>query len=79
MYLLSGKVNLHWCPMDESELRTEIIEAPARIEIAIRIWHELEAITDCSFIELNTLEDVKRDSVRIWRPDFLAGRRTASL
>lgn len=79
MYLLSGKVALHWCPITESELRTETIEAPARIEIAIHIWHELEALTDCSFIELNTLDDVKQDSVRIWRNDFLAGRRTASL
>lgn len=79
MYLLSGKAALHWCPINESELRTEIIEAPARIEIAIRVWHEMEALTDCSFIELNTLDDVKQDSVRVWRSDFLAGKRTASL
>lgn len=79
MYLLSGKALLHWCPMDESELRTVEITAPAKVEIAVHIWHELEAVTDCSFIELNTLEDVKRDSIRIWRPDFLAGQRTASL
>ena len=74
MYLLSGKAAIHWCPLEEKEIRTEIVEAPARVEIPIRIWHQLEAITDCSFMELNTLEDVKIDSVRVWREDFLAGR-----
>ncbi len=75
MYLLSGKAYLHWCPLEENELRTDVIEAPAKVEIPVRIWHELEAITDCSFIELNTLDDVKIDSVRVWRDDFLAGQR----
>ena len=71
MYLLSGKAAIHWCPLDEDQLRTDIIEAPAKVEIPVRIWHELEAITDCSFIELNTLDDVKIDSVRVWRKDLM--------
>lgn len=71
MYLLSGKAALHWCPLGETQLRTDIIEAPARVEVPIRIWHELEALTDCSFIELNTLDDVKVDSIRVWRKDLL--------
>ena len=75
MYLLSGKAYLHWCPLDENKLRTDVITAPAKVEIPVRIWHELEAIEDCSFIELNTLDDVKIDSVRVWREEFLAGKR----
>lgn len=75
MYLLSGRAAIHWCPIEETAIRTDVVEAPARVEIPVRIWHELEAITDCSFIELNTLEDVKIDSVRVWRDDFLRGKR----
>ena len=71
MYLLSGKAAIHWCPLGEEQLRTDIVEAPAKVEIPVRIWHELEAITDCSFIELNTLDDVKADSVRVWRNDLM--------
>lgn len=70
MYLLSGKAAIHWCPLDEDQLRTDMIEAPARVEIPVRIWHELEAVTDCSFIELNTLDDVMADSVRVWRHEL---------
>jgi hypothetical protein len=75
MYLLSGKAALHWCPIEETAMRTDVIEAPARVEIPIRIWHQLEAISDCSFIELNTIEDGRMDSVRVWRDDFLRGKR----
>lgn len=75
MYLLSGKVEIHWCPIEETALRTEVVEAPARVEIPIRIWHQLIAVTDCSFMELNTMEDVRIDSIRVWRDDFLRGKR----
>ncbi|KAA2243027.1 cupin domain-containing protein [Chitinophaga agrisoli] len=70
LFVLSGKAALHWCPLDEKEIRVITIEAPARVEVAINIWHQLIAVTDCTFIELNSLEDVQRDSVRIWREDF---------
>ncbi|RPE05920.1 hypothetical protein EGT74_26555 [Chitinophaga lutea] len=75
MYLLSGKAAIHWCPIEETVLRTVEVEAPARVEIPIRIWHQLVAVTDCSFMELNTMEDVRMDSVRVWRDDFLRGKR----
>ena len=45
-------------------------KAPARIEVGINIWHQLVAETDCCFIEMNSMEDVRKDSVRIWRDDF---------
>lgn len=75
MYLLTGTADIHWSPLHASDIRTIRVEAPARIEIPVMIWHELEAVTDCTFIELNSLEDVRADSVRIWRDDFLAGQR----
>ncbi|WP_109699151.1 cupin domain-containing protein [Chitinophaga deserti] len=75
MYLLSGTAELHWCPLNESEIRMDIVKAPARVEIPVNIWHQLIAVTDCSFMELNTMDDVMIDSVRVWREDFLAGKR----
>ncbi len=75
MYLLSGAAEIHWCPLEESEIRVETVNAPARVEIPVNIWHQLIAVTDCSFIELNTMNDVHIDSVRVWREDFEAGKR----
>ena len=70
MFLLSGKAELHWCPLAEKEIRVTALEAPARVEVAINIWHQLIAVTDCTFMELNSVEDVQRDSIRIWRDEF---------
>lgn len=70
LFLLNGKANIHYCGLDEKEIRTLLVEAPARIEVPILVWHELEAVTDCAFMEMNSLEDVRNDSVRIWRKDF---------
>ncbi|RAJ06818.1 hypothetical protein LX64_01945 [Chitinophaga skermanii] len=75
MYLLSGTAKMHYCALSSTNIETIEFSAPARIEIPILIWHELEAVTDCSFIELNSLDDVKVDSVRIWRKDFEQGKR----
>lgn len=75
MYLLSGTAEIHWCPLSESDIRVETVTAPARVEIPVNIWHQLIAVTDCSFMELNTLDDVFIDSVRVWREDFEAGKR----
>lgn len=70
LFLLSGKAEMHWCPLGEKEIRVTEITAPARVEVTINVWHQLIAVTDCSFMELNSVEDVQRDSIRIWREDF---------
>jgi len=70
LYLTSGKAALHWCPLGEKEIHVTEIIAPARVEVPVNVWHQLIAITDCSFLELNSLEDVQQDSIRIWREDF---------
>jgi hypothetical protein len=70
LYLFTGKAAMHWCPLDGKEIVITEITAPARVEVPVNVWHQLIAITDCCFIELNSLEDVQKDSVRIWREDF---------
>lgn len=70
LYLISGKAAIHWCPLGGSKIETILVEAPARVETPINVWHQLIAVTDCAFIELNSLEDVQKDSIRVWREDF---------
>ncbi len=70
MYLFSGTAAIHWCPLGGSEIIVTEVSAPARVEVPINIWHQLIAVTDCCFIELNSMEDVQKDSVRVWREDF---------
>lgn len=70
LYLFSGKAAIHWCPLDGNKIEIAYADAPARIEVPINVWHQFIAETDCCFIELNSLEDVQKDSVRIWREDF---------
>ncbi|NSL87428.1 hypothetical protein [Chitinophaga solisilvae] len=70
MYLLSGKALIHWCPLGEKEIITTEVNAPARVVVPVNIWHQLIAVTDCCFIELNSAQDVQQDSVRVWREDF---------
>ncbi|ASZ13518.1 hypothetical protein KTO58_06595 [Chitinophaga pendula] len=70
MYLLNGQATLHWCTLNDITIHTVIATAPARIEVPANIWHQLIAVTDCTFIELNTVEDVRNDSIRIWKEDL---------
>lgn len=70
LYLFTGKAAIHWCPLHGNEIVVTEVNAPARVEVPVNVWHQLVAVTDCCFIELNSLEDVQQDSVRIWREDF---------
>lgn len=65
LYLLTGEAIIRWRPVAETQLREVKVVAPARVEIQINIWHELVALQDCSFWEMNSLEDVRKDSVRV--------------
>lgn len=70
LYLLTGEASIHWCPLGGNSIQTIRAIAPARIEVPILVWHQLVADTDCCFIEMNSMDDVRKDSVRIWRDEF---------
>ncbi|HEU4555976.1 MAG TPA: hypothetical protein VFS25_24230 [Chitinophaga sp.] len=70
LFLVSGQAALHWCPLGEKEIRVTHISAPAKVTVPVNIWHQLVAVTDCALIEMNSVEDVQQDSVRIWREEF---------
>lgn len=62
LMLVHGNITLNWKHINSSELESTWVEAPARIEIPPYIWHELVALTDCSFIELNALSEHVADT-----------------
>lgn len=65
LYLLSGEALIRWRRLAETTVKEIKVTAPAKVEIAVNIWHELLALSDCSFWEMNSLEDVKKDSIRV--------------
>jgi len=65
MLLVQGKANLHWKDLVTKEENTIELIAPTRVQIPAHIWHELSAITDIVFIELNSLSDGSEDTFRI--------------
>ena len=65
MLLVQGKANLHWKDLETNEEKTIELIAPTRVKIPANIWHELTAITDIVFIELNSLKDGSEDTHRL--------------
>lgn len=65
MLLLQGKANLHWKDLNSKEEKTIELNSPTRVKISAHVWHELTAITDLIFIELNSLSDGSEDTYRI--------------
>lgn len=57
LILLSGTCTFNWRGVNTSELFSETVSAPAKIEVPPYVWHELVAVTDCSFLELNSLSE----------------------
>ncbi len=65
LYLLSGSARIRWCGLSENVVREKVVQSPAKVIFPVNVWHELVAETDCSFWEMNSLEDVQKDSIRI--------------
>jgi hypothetical protein len=65
MLLVQGKANLHWKDLETMEEKTIQLIAPTRVKIPANIWHELTAITDIVFIELNSLSEGSEDTYLI--------------
>lgn len=65
LYLLSGEVVIRWRRLEVQQVEEVIVRAPAKVEIETYIWHELVPLSDCAFWEMNALDDVREDSVRV--------------
>ncbi len=68
VFLLQGKVRLHHARVVDGgkvgESSEEVI-APSRIEIPKMVWHQLNTLEDCCFLELNSFEQGDSDTFRL--------------
>lgn len=65
MLLVQGEIILNWKDLLSQEIGTLNIKAPSRVIIPAKIWHEVKAVTDIIFIELNSLVDGSEDTYRL--------------
>ncbi|MCX6203020.1 MAG: hypothetical protein NTY43_01845 [Bacteroidetes bacterium] len=65
MLLVQGTLTMNWKNLGTGETGTVNIEAPSRVVIQANIWHEVKALTDIIFIELNSLVDGSEDTYRL--------------
>ena len=65
MLLVQGAINLRWRNLGTKQEGTIKVDAPARVLIPAGIWHEVTALTDIIFIELNSLVEGSEDTHRL--------------
>ena len=65
MLLVQGTANLHWKDLKTNKEETVELIAPVRVLIQANVWHELMAITDIVFVELNSLAEGSEDTYRL--------------
>jgi dTDP-4-dehydrorhamnose 3,5-epimerase-like enzyme len=65
MLLVQGELTLNWKNINTGETGSQQILAPSRVIIEPHVWHEVIAISDLIFIELNSLADGSEDTYRL--------------
>ena len=65
MLLVQGSANLHWKDLKTNKEETVELIAPVRVLIQANVWHELMAVTDIVFVELNSLAEGSEDTYRL--------------
>lgn len=62
LVLVSGKAELKTINLKSKEEASYTLKGPCEIKIPPFFWHEMIAITDISFLELNSLEEHTKDT-----------------
>jgi hypothetical protein len=67
IYLIRGEVELHWYNINDPicVINKEIVKSLSKITIGKYVWHELYTLSDCIFLELNSISDGKIDCVKV--------------
>lgn len=63
LLLISGKANIYGKNISTNEEFNKNVEAPVFIKISPMIIHTVTALTDISFIEFNSLDEHKNDTI----------------
>jgi len=62
--LLTGKIRLSYRKIGGDDISEIIISNQNIIEISPNVTHQIEAITDISMLEANSIEDISNDRMR---------------
>ena len=65
MLLVQGSIQMEWKNLLTGEKGDLTIEAPSRVIIEANVWHEVKALTDIIYIELNSLAEGSEDTYRL--------------
>ena len=65
LLLLSGTCTFNWKHINDTEVLTAEYTGPVKFEIPPYIWHELIPVTDCTFIEQNSIAEHAADTFRL--------------
>ena len=65
MLLVQGSIEMEWKNLLTEAKGNLTIEAPSRVIIEANVWHEVKALTDIIFIELNSLAEGSEDTYRL--------------
>ena len=65
MLLVQGSIKMEWKNLLTEEKGNLTIEAPSRVFIEANVWHEVKAMTDIIFLELNSLAEGSEDTYRL--------------
>lgn len=65
LILLSGTCTFNWKHIDDNNIQTAEYTAPVKFEIPPLVWHELIPVTDCTFMEMNSIAEHAADTFRL--------------
>ncbi len=65
MLLVQGSIEMEWKNLLTEEKGNLTIKAPSRVIIEANVWHEVKALTDIIFLELNSLAEGSEDTYRL--------------
>mgnify|MGYP000435571864 CR=1 FL=1 len=61
-FLLEGSMEAYGRHLDTNDELTRVIEAPQIVKIHPRVFHRFTALTDCRFMEFNSIKEHEQDT-----------------
>lgn len=68
LIFLQGTATINWKDMEKDVTGSLIVESPAEVIIPPMMWHEVVAETDIIVLELNSIEDAAKDTIKTDNP-----------
>lgn len=62
--LLSGDITFSYRKIGAAEKYSELIQAPAVIEVSPNVTHKVDALSDFILLECNSIKDIQNDRIR---------------